>query len=581
MRHYFDKIRALSFYQWIGLLGFLLPSLVLILSERSVSGLVIALLTIALLFSCAWGITGRWGLSGFMTGFVLIGIYKIHQVKLSLMNQPFLATDIISFFSEFRANASIIWRYENLVWQLILAVLVFVIFVVLMFRAEPSPVWNRRILVPLRASTVLVGILTFPILFTVVKQTDFAFLRPLKIVNSLIETASKGRVLSKLVLSARTIEASLPPQNFPDLEASRQLFQTAPPVETGADHPDIILWHNESTFDPAMLSACNVPQCQFQMFQPDASTVTSGLLQVHCFGGASWTSEFALLTGLNHENFGEAGMYTHFTLAPRIKYSLPLLLKKYGYRTVALYPNNKNFFNAVNAYRHYGFDEFYDPDDFKINITRNGLTDEDMAKEMAKILIRESRQPLLIYVLTQFQHGPHSQSVKLVPEPYRSLQFEGLNEETRVNLVNYLYRLSLTDATIRSIEKRFLNENRIRKTIFMQYGDHQPGFDGLMLGLAKRGMEQFPPSMHHLFTKFSFQANFPIEAPEKYDSLDISFLGSMILEVANLAPDEYYAATTKLRKLCKGKYLNCENREAVLRYQDYILYGLGAIRPLP
>lgn len=495
------------------------------------------------------------------------------------MGQPFLVADIFHYFGQFKANVSMLAGYGNVVREIALAALLFTVTALVLHKIEkPLGSLRKSKTLTLRLLTVFSSVLIIPTAFAIINATSSSFFQPLKEPNPWVLISSSGNTLSTLILSYEKMGVKIPDKHYPNLDESRVLFRSEAAQSVVSEHPDIILWHDESTFEPAMLEACAVPECQFNLFKENADTVANGLLRVHSFGGSSWTSEFDLLTGLNHQLFGEGGLYTHFTLAPRITYSLPLLLKKHGYRTVALYPNTRHFFNAFNAYRHYGFDEFYAPEDLGLPIGYREITDQAMYQEMAKILRRENSAPIFIYVLTQFQHGPHNEPVELLPEPYKSLQLPNLSSEEQINLANYLYRMSLSDSVITELENNFLRAANARKTIFLHYGDHQPSFDGLMRHLVKRGLDRFPAGIHDYLTQFSMKTNSPFAARENHEYLDISFISSLILDAAGLPGDNYFAANSKLRRLCDGKYLDCDKKELLARYHDYIFYELGAMR---
>lgn len=525
------------------------------------------------------GLTWRLGLGGLLSAAILLTIIKLDELKWDLMGQPFLVADVFYYFSQFRANVSILLGYRTLLGEIALAALLFAVGAVTLYRIEkPLGSLPRSKTLALRVLTVLSSVAIIPLAFAIINSTNNSFLRPLKEPNPWVIISSPGNILSTLILSYEKMGVKIPDKHFPDLEQSRLLFKPEPVSNSASERPDIILWHDESTFEPSILEGCTVPQCQLSLFQNSAETVANGVLRVHSFGGSSWTSEFDLLTGLNHQLFGEGGLYTHFTLAPRVTYSLPLLLKQHGYRTVALYPNTRHFFNAYNAYRHYGFDEFYAPEDMGLPTGYREISDQAMYQEMAKVLRRESSQPIFIYVLTQFQHGPHNQAIDLLPEPYKSLQLPNLSNDEQKNVVNYLYRLSLTDSVITELENNFLRANGSKKTFFLHYGDHQPSFDGLMIHLKKRGLDRFPVATHDFLTQFSMKTNSSLVAKESHEYLDISFIGSLILDSAGLTSDNYFAANSKLRKLCDGKYLDCDQKELLARYHDYIFYELGAMR---
>lgn len=559
-----------------GIVLFIIPSLILIHSERALPEQLLALLGIMAIGLFSLGLTWRLGLSGLVAGALLFIIIRVYQVKSELMGQPFVVGDITYFFYQFTANVSILPRYSNLIREIVLAAFVFALTALLFYKAEkPLYSWGKFKTPALRLLLVLSAVLIIPLAVVIINATNSSFLHRLKAPHVWSFITSSGNILSTLILSYEKMEVKIPARHSFDLAESRLLFGNEAPANSVSEYPDIILWHDESSFDPPLLEDCNVPECQFNLYKKDAHTVASGLLKVNIFGGASWTSEFTVLTGLNHKLFGGGGYYTHFTLAPRIKYSLPLLLKKHGYRTVVLYPSTKHFFNAYNAYRCYGFDEFYSIEDLGLPADPS---DRMMYQEMAKVLRGQGAGPIFICVLTQFQHGPHSQPVALLPEPYRSLRIPNLSNEEQVNLSNYLYRLSLTDAVITDLENTFVKAGDARKTIFLHYGDHQPSFDKLMYNLAKRGVTRFPAEIHNYLTHFSMKANSAPVINESYEYLDISFISSLILDAAGIPKDSYFAANSKLRRLCGGKYLDCENKELLARYHDYIFHELGALR---
>ena len=64
------------------------------------------------------------------------------------------------------------------------------------------------------------------------------------------------------------------------------------------EHPDIVAVLEESTFDPKLLKMCTLPECKRKMFEADGRTRAHGPLVVHTWGGGTWTSEFALMSGM-------------------------------------------------------------------------------------------------------------------------------------------------------------------------------------------------------------------------------------------------------------------------------------------
>jgi hypothetical protein len=341
--------------------------------------------------------------------------------------------------------------------------------------------------------------------------------------------------------------------------------------------PDIFAVLEESTFDPAMLEICQDKAiCARSMFTPDARTRAHGLLGAHTFGGGTWTAEFSLVTGLDHTLFGNAGLYAPYNLAPRVQSTVPRLLKAQGYRVVALYPTSADFINARNAYRHYGFDQLYDG-------TERGLEwriEDQKVIELGWQLYEEERTahpgtPIFFLILTIHQHGPHMNPLDTLPAPYDQPLFDAsIGDWLNLNMANYLHRNAQSDATLRWLEQRALD--RPEPTVLMHFGDHQPSFDGAINNLKKR----LPPdwgSHDEWATYYTIRANYPEARAAKWPVLDLAFLGGLVLEVAGVPIDAYFAANAALRDRCAGRYSQCPDKALVDAYHHHVFGELGIL----
>ncbi|MEP6484820.1 MAG: sulfatase-like hydrolase/transferase, partial [Rudaea sp.] len=346
------------------------------------------------------------------------------------------------------------------------------------------------------------------------------------------------------------------------------------------EHPDIVAILEESTFDPRMMTLCTIPVCKRHMFDSDGRTRGTGPLTVHVWGGGTWTSEFALLTGLNHSTFGEAGLYAPYNLAPRVTTSLPHVLNEAGYRSIAIYPMNGDFINARNAYKFYGFDKFYDGQDYGLSWES---TDHDLMQVFDRIYAEEKtaigKQPLFVMMLTLRQHGPHMTPLEKLPAPYNKPLFAGqfkpkaLDAWLNINLGNYLQRLEGSDLAITHIEKTLLDGTR--PAVLFHFGDHQPSFDGAIREIAKSLPVPVPDL--NFVTYYMLKTNFKPALTAKYDTLDLSFAGALILDVAGVPKDAMFQANAMLRERCHGAYLDCENQRILDSYHNYIFHELNVL----
>jgi phosphoglycerol transferase MdoB-like AlkP superfamily enzyme len=354
------------------------------------------------------------------------------------------------------------------------------------------------------------------------------------------------------------------------------------PLKAPQHRPDVVAVLEESTFDPHMVDVCTVPQCDLPMFGNGPDTRAGGALIVHTFGGGTWTSEFALETGLADVLFGNAGLYAPYSLAPRVKYSLAREFKAAGYRVIAIYSHSGEFLNARNAYANYGFDMFYDGTDFGLGWES---TDAELLEVFRQIYADETeahpQQPLFIFTLTLHQHGPHMTPLEQLPEPFNKPLFAGkfkpaaLDAWLNLNLGNYLQRAELSSRMLDGMQRLLWDSGR--PTVLMHFGDHQPSFDGAMNVIPKT-VPKAAGKNDNRVTYYRLLSSFPMATMKTGDALDIVFLGSLLIDAAGIPKDAFYQANSLLRDRCDGRYLTCKDRSMLGSYHDYLFNTLKVLR---
>ncbi|WP_426690464.1 sulfatase-like hydrolase/transferase [Rhodanobacter ginsengiterrae] len=369
------------------------------------------------------------------------------------------------------------------------------------------------------------------------------------------EKMSDDAQLTNFFVNLRDADVQLPAMASDEV-AERDWGATAAgtPGSRLPPYPDIVQVLEESTFDPSNYTRCNVPQCRVAMFQPDARTRGHGVLRVHTFGGGTWVSEFAALTGMPQDIFGAGGMYAPYVLAPNVRDALALQLRRLGYLTIGVYPTGASFINGSNAYRAYGFDHLYGADELGLDEWEESDAQMFAAAKRIYDQIRKPGQPVFIMILTLNQHGPHDHQPmdKLAP-PYRNL-LRGLVPGMALNFDTYLSRLHDSDVAMRGLEHAFLD--RPQPTVLVHFGDHQPSFNGGIRNFDRRTPAAMKPYRDYL-TYYMVKSNFAGPPLPAYPVLDIAFLPSMVLQAAGVPRDAYFTAATALRTRCNGLYDDC------------------------
>ncbi len=495
------------------------------------------------------------------------------NLKFQYLSTPLLAPDLFYY-----ANAEIaqtLLRYPFIIAAIALAVVLVPLVLVWLWRTERRPLARPRTRV-VRLAGLAAAVLL--LIATLAPRGPFGAVYA----KDAWDAMNDDSFVTDFVVSIRNTHVSAPAFDATDATATNWR-QLAPAAAAASRRPDIVAVLEESTFNPRMFTACTSQLCTARMLQADANTIAHGWLDVHTWGGGTWTSEFAFLTGLPHTLFGPAGAYAPFNLAPRIHYTLPRLLDADGYRTVGIYPTDGDFMNGRTAYTDYGFNAFYGGVELNLDW---GATDAQVFAALEHVFkvekAKANGKPLFVMVLTLYQHGPHMTPYHEMPAPYNTALFPGrlapgdapLDAWLNLNLTNYLQRLSMSDAAMTRLEAFLRHDDR--PALLLHFGDHQPSFDGAIDALARRVPATVPDS--HYVTYYMLKGfNLPIHR-ESYPVLDIAYLGSLVLDSADLPRDPFFVANTLLRDRCDGHALDCRNQALRDSYRAWVFGRLDDLQ---
>lgn len=538
--------------------------------EKAFALAIVGTLTVALLFA-----TARVAFSLLLAALLFGALATASMLKLEFLMTPALAPDLKYYFNW--QTIDVIKRYPILLGFSALVVILVPLLLIPAWRWDSVPEhlslhhWSARIL---RASGLLAAIAILTVCLIPSGPFAQAFNKPMW------ATITDRSYVTAFMTSFSDTEARVPPT---PAHVDRSIAWTinSPPAKP-RHQPDVVAILEESTFDPHLLDVCTVPQCDLAMFKTGPYTRAASPLIVHTFGGGTWTSEFALETGLADVLFGNAGLYAPYSLAPRVEHSLPREFKAAGYRVIAIYSHSGEFLNARNAYANYGFDEFYDGTDHGLGWES---TDADLFEVFEQIYADETQahpdQPLFIFTLTLHQHGPHMTPLEQLPAPFDEPLFKGkfkpaaLDDWLNLNLGNYLQRAALSSRMIESMRELLWGSGR--PTVLMHFGDHQPSFDGAMHTIPK-SVPKSAGQNDSRVTYYRLLSSFPMKSMKPYDALDITYLGSILLDAAGVPKDSFYQANSLLRDRCQGRYLTCNDRNLLSSYHDYIFNTLKDVR---
>ena len=335
---------------------------------------------------------------------------------------------------------------------------------------------------------------------------------------------------------------------------------------------DIVVFLQESQFNPAAIAGCPKALCTFDAFQAHKETRARGPLQVHVFGGGTWLTEFSFATGVPHTAFGPAGDFAPFNVAPGVQRSFVRSLKAAGYRTIALYPSRGGLMNGRAAYAGYGFDEFLDASELGLSgsfDTPDALVHEAARRVLARA--REGDQPVFLFVKTIFNHGEHGVRMGRVPPGLvaeASRHFTAPAEAE--NVADYVWRTREFERELSGTRSAVLGGDR--PAVFAWFGDHQPPFANAV-GLRQR-IQSLPTESGTVPAHYQTWYEVTSNNPRPVDGqgarvLDIVFLPRLLAQAADAPRDEWLAANVWARVQCGGLLEACRApavREAYLSY---------------
>jgi phosphoglycerol transferase MdoB-like AlkP superfamily enzyme len=337
---------------------------------------------------------------------------------------------------------------------------------------------------------------------------------------------------------------------------------------TSIKPPHIVLIHQESLVPPSLFPGLQYDHALDRFFQSGDGELHR--LRVETYGGGSWVTEFALLTGISTKAFGDMRMFVQVLMEGRLKETLPQALAHCGYRTLMLFPMNNGFLSLDRFYRSIGFGELLDQK------AQNAPTSRERdrfyfqnALDRMEGHLQSSKQPLFVYIQTMAAHGPYHW--KYMPTE----NVPGGGADTSAEMSEYLRRAGMAmhdgDFLMDEIKRRFPGE----PVIIVRYGDHQPSATIDLINAVwgddspDVGADGAPGPF---ITFYAIDGlNYQLPALPEFDPLDIAYLGTVVLETAGLPLSAAQRERKRLMTDCAGRYFGCEPRSRILAFHRRLI----------
>lgn len=433
-------------------------------------------------------------------------LIHIDNVKSSVLHSHVIYADL-RVVPMLAANPSLVAGFMlKSVWAMVLsAVLIIALPAIAWYCARiQNPLWVRAILAfacfALLWQEVLPakGIMPTHRSWVVFQQAD--------------ETPRFG-VLANLIYGGRSANKAIAPGDKqsrerllsnPDVVAARRELSVPATVT-----PDIVVVQSESLFDPSVL--CGTPN---ETALPSITASEHASLDVPVFGGRTLQTEFETLSGVPVLSFSNAE-FAYLDLIKGSLDALPAQLNRLGYRTIAIHPNNRNFWRRNYAIPALGFQNFIDITAFSgVDVDKRGHVTDAALTSAALSELDASKGPTFIFMITMANHGPWGG--------------EGTSD-----LDDYTTRAALADAAWHQLLEGLAKRNR--PALAVLYGDHLPGLSTVYRSRCFKDSK--PPRDHR--PPIAVWTNMPgkLRPPPKASFLTPGW----ILDVARLPRSELYA----------------------------------------
>ena len=139
----------------------------------------------------------------------------------------------------------------------------------------------------------------------------------------------------------------------------------------------------------------------------------------------------------------------------------------------------------------------------------------------------------------------------------------------------YLRRLSMAkidfDFLMSDLRRRF----PLERFLVVHYGDHHPMATRTLLGFdADTEAEDvaLSPDSIGFVTYYAVRGiNYRVPALPQFETLDVPYLGTVILDMAGLPLSDSHRERKRLMLLCKGLYQACKQRDEILVFHRRLI----------
>lgn len=366
-----------------------------------------------------------------------------------------------------------------------------------------------------------------------------------------------------------TLETLMQGQLLEALKSQQKPLFKIPAACTPAQKPPhVLLIHQESVVPPSYFPSVGYDTSLDPFFKSFDGKMHK--LRVETYGGASWLTEFSVLAGVSTYSFGGMRTFVQSLMQGKIHDTLPEAMTRCGYRNAVFYPVPKDFVSNGRFYTAVGMPEIFDfkAQGAKRYNERDRFYYGNVLNHIEKH-IATSDKPTFSFVLTSATHLPYGYAY----DPDVNVPGGAAGTDPEMN--EYLRRLAMAKMDYEEFRAALAQRFPSERFLIVQYGDHQPVATRTMLGFDKSYTAEdmkLAPESPGFMTYYAIDGvNYTPPAMPAVETLEVPYLGAVLLEAAGLPLSPSYAERLRLLALCEGRYYTCRNKNEILGFHRRLM----------
>ncbi len=359
---------------------------------------------------------------------------------------------------------------------------------------------------------------------------------------------SPGRVKEILEKHTEPVpETELQPESEPEINLGipEITIESSSIRNEENEYPNIIVIMDESFADFRVLGDNFNTNKQVTPFMDSMQENTiKGFAMSSVYGGNTANSEFEFLTGHSMAFLPDNSVPYQQYINDEI-YSLPWVLRSYGYKCASTHPYHQNGWSRESIYPRLGFvDSTFINDYENPEIIREYISDRETFDFILNYLkYNDDNKPLFMFGITMQNHGGYSYKGE---DFVTTVELEG-NSTEYPTVEQYLTLANETDSAVEYLISEL--EEYPEDTIVLFFGDHFPGLNNNFFEeVHGSDLETLEERMLLYKVPYFIWANFDI--PEEYNKeTSLNYLSVDLLEIAGITYSPFYKFLAECRSV--------------------------------